>query len=62
MGGTLHYITDYPHKKNDKKDNKSKDKYHDKEKKYKEKSKKYKKKHDNAHVGEGWESSDDSDK
>jgi hypothetical protein len=47
---------------NDKEDNKSKDKYNDKEKKYKEKSKEYKKKHGNAHVGEGWESSDDSDK
>jgi hypothetical protein len=57
-----HYIADCPHKKNDKEDNKSKDKYHDKEKKYKEKSKEYKKKHGNAHVGEGWESSDDSDK
>ncbi|PVH34878.1 hypothetical protein PAHAL_7G054200 [Panicum hallii] len=49
-------------KENDKEDNKSKDKYNDKEKKYKEKSKEYKKKHGNAHVGEGWESSDDSDK
>jgi hypothetical protein len=29
-----HYIADYPHKKNDKEDNKSKDKYNDKEKKY----------------------------
>jgi hypothetical protein len=57
-----HYIANYPHKKNDKEDNKLKDKYHDKEKKYKEKSKEYKKKHGNAHVGEGWESSDDSDK
>jgi uncharacterized protein (DUF736 family) len=57
-----HYIADCPQKKNDKEDNKSKDKYHDKEKKYKEKSRKYKKKHGNAHVGEGWKSSDDSNK
>jgi uncharacterized protein (DUF736 family) len=57
-----HYIADCPHKKNNKEDNKSKVKYSDKEKKYKEMSKEYKKKHGNAHVGEGWESSDDSDK
>ena len=61
-----HFIADCPQNKNnedeDKKyKDKSKDKRYDKKKRYKEKSKKYKKKNGKAHVGEGWESSDDSD-
>ena len=61
-----HFIADCPlnddNENEDKKyKGKSKDKSYDKVKKYKEKSKEYKKKHGKAHVGEEWESSDDSD-
>ena len=61
-----HFIADCPQNENDENEGKkykgkSKDKNYDKEKKYKEKSKEYKKKHGKAHVGEEWESSDDSD-
>ena len=61
-----HFIADCPQNKNnedeDKKyKDKGKDKSYDKEKRYKVKSKEYKKKNGKAHVGEGWESSDDSD-
>ena len=61
-----HFIADCPQNDNDESEDKkhkgkSKDKSYDKEKRYKEKSKEYKKKHGKAHVGEEWESSDDSD-
>ncbi|XP_039811708.1 uncharacterized protein LOC120674620 [Panicum virgatum] len=61
-----HFIVDCPlNDDNENKDKKykgkSKDKSYDKEKKYKEKSKEYNKKHGKAHVGEEWESIDDSD-
>ena len=63
------FIADCPLNDNneniDKYKNKSKDKIknksYDNEKRYKEKSKEYKKKNGKAHIGEGWESSDDSD-
>ncbi|XP_039834532.1 uncharacterized protein LOC120695316 [Panicum virgatum] len=61
-----HFLADCPKNNNnedeDKKyKDKGKDKSYDKEKRYKEKSKEYKKRNDKAHVGEGCESSDDSD-
>ena len=61
-----HFIADcHQNDKNENEDkkykDKSKDKSYENEKRYKEKSKEYKKKNGKAHVGEGWESSDDSD-
>ena len=65
-----HFIADCPlNDNNENEDNKYKNKCKDKiknksyynEKRYKEKSKEYKKKNGKAHIGEGWESSDDSD-
>jgi len=61
-----HFIANCPQNNNnedeDKKyKDKGKDKSYVKEKRYKEKSKEYKKKNGKAHVGEGWESCDDSD-
>src|SRR6185312_7643374 len=65
-GANDHFIADCPQNDNDeskdkKHKGKSNHKSYDKEKRYKEKSKEYKKKHGKAHVGEEWESSDDSD-
>ena len=65
-GAKDHFIADCPQNDNDESEDKkhkgkSKDKSYDKEKSYKEKSQEYKKKHGKAHVGEEWESSDDSD-
>jgi len=61
-----HFIVDCPLNDNNENEDKkykdkSKDKSYDKKKRYKEKSKEYEKKNGKAHVGEGWESSDDSD-
>ena len=65
-GAKDHFIADCPQNDNDESEDKkhkgkSNDKSYDKEKRYEEKSKEYKKKHGKAHVGEEWESSDDSD-
>ncbi|KAG2606429.1 hypothetical protein PVAP13_4NG220911 [Panicum virgatum] len=64
-GAKDHFIADCPQNDNDESEDKkhkgkSKDKSYDKEKRYKEKSQEYKKKYGKVHVGQEWESSDDS--